>query len=197
MTTNPLRPDDRFDTATTTTAVESAVSPAVWLLGATRECGVSTLERFLAFTGDSGHRWPAGDDREYTSPYVVVVARNTYKSLTAAQNLALDHRDSRAGDGAELLGLVTVAASPTIDKPIRQHRQVVAAAFARHWSIDWHRSLLSADTDRLPRWHPLDDDATAPTAPIPTDVVTLGIELTNVVHERIATLFTSRTEATS
>lgn len=166
-----------------------AVSPAVWLLGATRECGVSTLERFLAFTGDAEGRWPDGD-RENTSPYVVIVARSTYKSLSAAQNLALARRDGRVGLGAELIGLVTVAAAPTTDKPIRQHRQVVAAAFERHWSVNWHRSLLSADTDRLPRWHPLDADAAAPSAGVPADIHTLGIELTNTIHDRIPTLFT-------
>lgn len=179
-----------------TASISGGVSPSVWLLGATRECGVSTLERFLAFTGDSQGRWPGGEDRENTSPYVVIVARSTYKSLSAAQSLALAHRNGRAGAGAELLGLVTVAAAPMTDKPIRQHRQVVAAAFEQHWSIDWHRSLLSADTDRLPRWHPLDPDATAPVASIPTDVVTLGIDLTNTVRARVPTLFTDTAGAT-
>jgi hypothetical protein len=165
------------------------ISPSLWLLGATREAGVSTLERFWAFTADSEGSWPPGDDRERVSPYVVLVARESFKSLTAAQNLGLAHTRGEIGAGSELLGLITVAAAPNLEKPIRQHRDVVSAAFEKVWHIGWHRHLLSASLGKLPRWHPLDSGALAPAAGLPADVHTAAIELTNTVHRRIPTLF--------
>ena len=166
------------------------VSPAVWLLGATREAGVSTLERFWAFTADSEGSWPPGDDRERVSPYVVIVARESFKSLSAALNLALAHDRGEVGAGAELLGLITVAAAPNLEKPIRQHRDVVCAAFDTVWHIAWHRHLLSASLGRLPRWHPLDAAALTPSSGFPADVHHAAIDLTNTVHARIPTLLT-------
>jgi hypothetical protein len=166
------------------------VSPAVWLLGATREAGVSTLERFWAFTADSEGSWPPGDDRERVSPYVVIVARESFKSLSAAQNLALAHDRGEVGAGAELLGLITVAAAPNLEKPIRQHRDVVSAAFDTVWHIAWHRHLLSASLSRLPRWHSLDPAALTPSSGFPADVHHAAIDLTNTVHARIPTLLT-------
>ena len=165
------------------------ISPAVWLLGATREVGVSTLERFWAFTADSEGSWPPGDDRDRVSPYVVLVARESFKSLSAAQNLALAHDRGEIGAGSELLGLITVAAAPNLEKPIRQHRDVVAAVFEKVWHIGWHRHLLSAALGKLPRWHPLDSGALAPVEGLPADVHTAAIDLTNTVHSRIPTLF--------
>lgn len=180
------------ETIDTTDSATQWISPSLWLLGATREAGVSTLEQFWSFTADSEGSWPPGDDRERVSPYVVIVARDSFKSLTAAQNLALAHQRGEIGAGSELLGLITVASAPTLDKPIRQHRDVVGGAFEQSWHIGWHRTLLSASVDRLPRWHPLAADATAPNPALPTDIHTVGIALTNAVHARIPSLFSGQ-----
>ena len=165
------------------------ISPAVWLLGASGADGVSTIEHFLAFTADSEGAWPPGDDLDNVSPFVVIVARESFKGLAAAQRLVVAHRDGEVGHGAQLLGLVTVAAAPTLDKAIRQHRDVVSSAFDHAWHIGWHRGLLSAALPHLARWHPLDDGAVAAPRGIPADVHRTGVELVNTAHSRLPELF--------
>lgn len=170
---------------------EPWISPAVWLLASNGEAGVSTIEHFLAFTADSEGSWPPGDDRERTSPYVVIVARESFKGLSRAQRLVTAHHNGEVGLGAELLGLITVAAAPTLEKSIRQHRDIVSSAFEQTWHIGWHRALLSADLPGLPRWHPLDANAAAPTPGIPADVQQSGIGLVNTVQARLPSLLTT------
>ncbi|AMY26168.1 hypothetical protein A3Q41_04913 (plasmid) [Rhodococcoides fascians] len=85
------------ETIDTTDSATQWISPSLWLLGATREAGVSTLEQFWSFTADSEGSWPPGDDRERVSPYVVIVARDSFKSLTAAQISRSHTSEERSG----------------------------------------------------------------------------------------------------
>ena len=148
----------------------SGPDPVIWLLGAHGGAGVSTLESVWAPAADSRRGWPAAD----AAPFVVVVARMHAAGLDAAQQLCVQHRRDEVG-GCELLGLVTVAATP--GKPavsLSRRREIVAAAAGASWHIDWVPELLACEPTELAQWTP---DYTPPPAkrfarPLaPTDAV--------------------------
>ena len=160
--------------------------PAVWLVGAHGGAGVSTLAHYLSFTGDSDRRWPRGNDIENESPYVVMVARESDRGLRKAHQQIIEHRER--GLACTLLGLITVAGAPTLDKSVRQYREVVAAATEAHWSIGWHKFLAAADLTALPRWHPLDgvpEQAKGTRAAVPTDVIEAGIGIVTAIQRSL------------
>ncbi|MBH5144253.1 MULTISPECIES: hypothetical protein [Rhodococcus erythropolis group] len=162
--------------------------PAVWLLGSTGGAGVSTLAQWLSFAGDSNRQWPCGNDVENESPYVVIVARETSEGLRAAHDLIMAHRDQRLA--STLLGLVTVAGSPALDKSVRQYREIVAAAANAHWRIEWHRFLAAAALTALPRWYPLDGmpEQTKGTNAVPTDVIAAGVGIVTEIQRSLPDL---------
>ena len=128
----------------------SGPDPVIWLLGAHGGAGVSTLESVWAPAADSRRGWPAAD----AAPFVVVVARMHAAGLDAAHQLCLQHQGGEVG-GCELLGLVTVAATP--GKPavsLSRRREIVAAAAGASWHIDWMPELLTATTSELAEWTP-------------------------------------------
>lgn len=161
--------------------------PAVWLYGAHGGAGVSTLAHYLSFTGDCERQWPCGNDVECESPYVVIVARETSDGLKAAHKLIRDHHEN--GLSSELLGLITVASSPTLDKSVRQYRDVVASSgsVAAHWSIGWHKFLAAASRPALPQWHPLDGipEQSKGTAAVPTDVIAAGVGIVTAIQRSL------------
>jgi hypothetical protein len=162
--------------------------PAVWLMGSKGGAGVSTLAQWLSFTGDSDRQWPCGTDLEVESPYVVIVARETSDGLKAAHELIVRHKERELSSW--LLGLVTVAASPTLDKSVRQYRDIVSAAAGAHWRIEWHKFLAAAALTALPRWHPLDGlpEQTKGTNAVPTDVIAAGIGIVTEIQRSLPTL---------
>ena len=162
--------------------------PAVWLLGAHGGAGVSTLSHYLSFAGDSERQWPCGSDIENESPYVVIVARETSDGLAAAHQLIVDHREN--GLASELLGIITVASSPTLDKAIRQYRDIVTApsSVPAHWRIGWHRFLAAAARPALPQWHPLSgvpEQTKGTGAAVPEDVINAGIGMVTAIQSSL------------
>jgi hypothetical protein len=173
----------------------SRPGPAVWLRGAHGGSGVSTLCRYLDFVGDSAQQWPCGNDVEVESPYVVLVARESDAGLRQAHAQIVAHYDKNIA--CELLGLITVAGSPTLDKSVRQYRDIVTTAVVEgggnHWRIGWHKFLAAADLGALPRWHPLDgvpELSTRGRASVPPDVLTAGIGIVTAVQRRLPHLRT-------
>ncbi|BAE46287.1 hypothetical protein [Rhodococcus erythropolis] len=162
--------------------------PAVWLMGSKGGAGVSTLAQWLSFTGDSDRQWPCGTDVEAESPYVVIVARETSDGLRAAHGLIVRHKERELS--SRLLGLVTVAASPTLDKSVRQYRDIVSAAAGAHWRIEWHKFLAAATLTALPRWRPLDGmpEQTKGTNAVPTDVIAAGIGILTEIQRSLPDL---------
>ena len=160
--------------------------PAVWLLGAHGGAGVSTLAHYLSFTGDCERQWPRGNDIENESPYVVMVARETDDGLKKAHERLIQHREENLD--CELLGLITVAHSPTLDKSVRQYREVVESATAAHWRIDWHRFLPAASLPALPRWHPLDgvpEQTRGARGAVPKDVIDAGVGIVTAIQRSL------------
>ncbi|KAF0956827.1 hypothetical protein [Rhodococcus sp. T7] len=175
-----------------TTAIHAAPipadrpGPAVWLLGAHGGAGVSTLAHYLSFTGDCDRQWPCGNDVETESPYVVMVARETDDGLKKAHERLIQHREENLE--CELLGLITVANSPTLDKSVRQYRDVVESATAAHWRINWHRFLPAASLPALPRWHPLDgvpEQTKGARAAVPKDVIDAGVGIVTAIQRSL------------
>ena len=160
--------------------------PAVWLMGAHGGAGVSTLAHYLSFTGDSDEQWPCGTDVENESTYVVMVARETDYGLKKAHARLIQHREENLE--CELLGLITVANSPTLDKSVRQYREVVKTATAEHWRIDWHKFLPATSLPALPRWHPLDgvpEQTKGARAAVPKDVIDAGVGIVTAIQRSL------------
>lgn len=165
--------------------------PAVWLYAAHGGAGVSTLEHYLPFTADSDKNWPCGTDVENESPFVVVVARETSDGLRDAHRLIMEHRDNRYP--SRLLGLITIAYSPTLTKGVRQYRDVVGApsSVPAHWSIGWHHFLPGAERRALPQWHPLDGIPDRPArgaAAVPADVLAAGVGMVTAIQRALPQL---------
>ncbi|WP_092808840.1 hypothetical protein [Rhodococcus globerulus] len=164
--------------------------PAVWLYGAHGGAGVSTLTHYLSFAGDCERGWPCGNDVENESPYVVIVARETSDGLKAAHELIVDHHEN--GLASDLLGLITVASSPTLDKSVRQYRDVVTSpgSVSAHWSIGWHKFLAAASRPALPQWHPLDGiPEQTKGAAVPTDVIAAGVGIVTAIQKSLPQLY--------
>ncbi|WP_072691483.1 hypothetical protein [Rhodococcus marinonascens] len=160
--------------------------PAVWLLGAHGGAGVSTLAHYLGFVGDSDRKWPCGNDVENESPYVLLVARETTDGLRKAHALITEHRERSLE--CELLGLITVAGAPTLDKSVRQYRDVVTSAAEAHWRIEWHKFLAAAALPALPRWHPqggVPEQTKGTRAAVPTDVIAAGIGIVTAIQRAL------------
>lgn len=155
--------------------------PALWLLGAHGGAGVSTLESLWAPAADSRRGWPSAD----SAPFVVIVTRLHAAGLDAAHRLCLQHQAGAVG-GCELLGLVTVAATPG-KHPVSllRRRELVAAAAGQSWHIDWVPELLTATLDELATWSPGDEAVQikrmarppVPTDAVPPSAATAAIEL--------------------
>lgn len=160
--------------------------PAVWLVAPHGGAGVSTLAHYLSFTGDSDRQWPCGNDVENESPYAVMVARETDDGLKKAHAMLMEYREKNLD--CELLGLVTVASSPTLDKSVRQYRDVVKTAAPAHWRIGWHRFLPAAGLSSLPRWHPLDgvpEQTKGARAAVPKDVIDAGVGIVTAIQRSL------------
>ena len=155
-------------------------------MGAHGGAGVSTLAHYLSFTGDCERQWPRGNDIENESPYVVMVARESDYGLKKAHERLIQHREENLD--CELLGLITVAHSPTLDKSVRQYRDVVKSATAEHWRIDWHKFLAATSLPVLPRWHPLDGvpaQTKGARASVPKDVIDAGVGIVTAIQRSL------------
>lgn len=141
-------------------------SPWLWWLGLTGGAGVTALTCALPWSGDALRWCPfvmAGE-----SPYVVAVTRAHVPGLARAQNLARQHAVGIWPPRAQLLGLVTVADSPTrLDTETRRYRRLVAAAFPRAWHVPW----VEAWRHRYP----------VPSQPLPPAVDALAADLAQIV----------------
>lgn len=179
-----------------TEPIRTRERPAVWLLGCTGGAGVSTLTRFWSgWCADAGDQWPCGAAADFESPYVVLVARDTFTSLRAAHELIAQHRNE--GLRCQLLGLVRVAASPVMDKPVRQYGEIVTAAVqgagGQVWQIGWHKHLPATDPRSLRPWHPFDGlpaltKRRLPSAP-PADVLTAGVGIVTATQSALMSLY--------
>lgn len=170
----------------------SQSQPAVWLLGARGGVGVTTLTSFWAgWAADSRREWPCGNARSVESPYVVLVARETIDGLQAAHELLMQHGAAQLE--CEILGLVTVAASRDLPKPVRQYREIVTAAVESAggtvWTIGWHKHLPATDNRKLQSWHPYDGLPAANHRPSsaepPADVIAAGAGIVTAVQQAL------------
>jgi hypothetical protein len=133
--------------------------PSWWLVGGHGGAGVSMLTASWSIAGDAMGAFPAGFEQE--SPFVVVVARESAWGITRAHDLLTQHL-SGYGGATTLVGLVTVAASPSrLKSELRQRLEVVAGLVDdHHWRIPWIDTWNELTPDELPFWTPGD--------PIPT-----------------------------
>ncbi|MCE5292017.1 MAG: hypothetical protein LLG14_22630 [Nocardiaceae bacterium] len=170
--------------------------PAVWLLGARGGVGVTTLASFWdGWAADSRREWPCGNARSIESPYVVIVARETIAGLQAAHELVMHHGAAQLE--CEILGLITVAASRELPKPVRQYREIVTAAVESAggsvWTIGWHKQLPATDSRKLRSWHPHDGlpashRRPAPEEP-PADVIAAGARIVGAIQQALPRVY--------
>ncbi|MBE7190860.1 MAG: hypothetical protein INR66_00075 [Gordonia polyisoprenivorans] len=126
--------------------------PMWWVLGASGGAAASTLARWWAPAQVAAvPSWPAPTGE---SPYVVIAARDTMQSLTAAHALLRQWAAHRAGS-AVLIGVVVTADRPRGGSPaLRRFRSVVTSLAPRHWLIDYHPIVAETLVADLPVWEP-------------------------------------------
>lgn len=170
----------------------------IWLLAAHGGAGVTTLERQLGLARDSRRYWPQPAEGE--SPFVVVVAVESERGLSAAHDMLVQHKAGGAG-GGRCLGLVTRPATPSfrgrrMPADLRRKLELVSAAADRHWQLKWHdecasipsSELASVTPSRLSDWRDMDartrkklrrsDDLRTE---VPHDVLDLAVDLIDAV----------------
>lgn len=124
-------------------------SPAVWLVAAHGGAGTTTLSHMLAPFGDAGRRWPAADD----NPWCVVVARENYSGLEAAQQVLLQAATGQAGE-CSALGVVTVADGPgKRPKKLASNLRVIEE-ISPVWRVGWIPDLKVTNPADIASWRP-------------------------------------------
>lgn len=166
---------------------KSTWAPAVWLVGAHGGAGTTTLSRMLEPFGDAGHVWPAADD----NPWCVVVCRENYQGLAAAQQVILQAATSQAGK-CSVLGVITVA-----DGPGKRPKKLAASLriieeISPVWRVGWIPDLKVTDPADIASWQPGMAEPKKRrrrqpiTTVVPTDVKSLANEILRLAAENHA-----------
>lgn len=164
----------------------STWAPAVWLVGAHGGAGVTTLSNMLAPFGDASQQWPSHD----THPWCVVVARENYSGLAAAQQVVLQAATGQSGD-CTVLGVITVADGPgKRPKKLTSSLRVIEE-ISPVWRIGWIPELKVTASNELATWKPGD---TVPkkrrrrsiTETVPREVQEIATEILQLAAENHA-----------
>lgn len=161
-------------------SVSAERPPLVWAVGAHGGAGATFLAASLAFMGEESGTWPylpPGDDT--TSPYCVIVARESTSGLDAAeQALRQWHTDAELAH-VRLLGLVLIE-EPGAKKrgtELSAWRESVSALAPETWHLGWIPDWTHRRADELLEWWPGDPHPQKKTkyiSPIPAQVASLG-----------------------
>ena len=118
--------------------IRPADHPAtLWVVGAHGGAGESAIAALDRSWSAASHAWPTGS---MGTPAVVVVARTSFRGLTAAKSAAKQWAAGLVGR-PHLLGLVLVADAPgRLPRPLRDLAKVVAGGYPRVWNVPWIES---------------------------------------------------------
>lgn len=123
----------------------------LWWLGAHGGAGETTLASLSPGTRPADHAWPIPTKGGHSK--VVVVARNNYNGLLAAQRAAIEWASGSLGADVQLMGLVLIPDAPgKRPKAIEQLERVISGGFPRVFNMPWMEEwrFAAATSTKLP-----------------------------------------------
>ena len=131
--------------------VDVPPAPGVWVMGVSGGCGESTVAAILPDAVAGQRRWPPAGPA--TAVPVLMVARGSMASLTAAQHVAGEWASS-AAPRPQLLGLLVVADAPGGEpRPVTDLIRLISGGLPQVWRLPWVRDwrLMAPQDGLLPR----------------------------------------------
>lgn len=151
----PAAPSAPAETTSLTAAgvaeVDESPAPGVWVMGVSGGCGESTVAAILPDAVAGQRRWPPAGPAAAVP--VLMVARGSMASLTAAQRVAGEWASS-AAPRPQLLGLLVVADAPGGEpRPVTDLIRLLSGGLPQVWRLPWVRDwrLMAPQDGPLPR----------------------------------------------